>query len=90
MFDTIPDLTDDELLDAWNELSDATPTGWVVGRPSYDERRDEWSLCASRATERLKVGRCSREWTAVAQTQACAVREMTRCLRDLDAGRVPK
>lgn len=83
-------MTDDELLDAWNELHAATPAGWFVGRPSHDERRDEWALYAFDTAERLKVGRRTREWTAVAPTQARVVREMTRCLRELASGGAPR
>ena len=86
MFETIADMTDDELIDAWLELHDATPPGWSVERPSYDPRRDEWSIYAFDTTERPKVGHRSREWTAVAPTQARVVREMTRCLREIVAG----
>lgn len=90
MFDTIRDMTDDEMIAAWDELHEATPPGWFVGRPSYDERRDEWALYAFDTAERPKVGRREREWTAVAPTQARVVREMTRCMRELSAGRVPR
>lgn len=83
-------MTDDELIDAWLELHEATPTGWSVERPSYDPRRDEWSLYAFDTAERSRVGHRSREWTAVAPTQARAVREMTRCLRELAEGRSPR
>ena len=90
VFDTIPDVTDDDLIDAWIDLREATPVDWLVGRPSHDERRDEWSLYAFDATERPKVGRRSREWTAPAPTQARVIREMARCLREIAAGRTPK
>ena len=40
-------------------------------------------------TEKPKVGRRSREWTAVAQSEDGVVREMARCLREIGAGRVP-
>lgn len=89
VFDTIRDMTDEEVAAAWEELHDSTPAGWFLGRPSYDERRDEWSLYAFDTTERLKVGQRTREWTAVAPTQARVVREMTRCLRHIAAGRWP-
>jgi hypothetical protein len=41
-------------------------------------------------SERPKVGLRSREWTAVAETEAGAVRETARCLREIGEGRVPK
>jgi hypothetical protein len=39
--------------------------------------------------ERPSVGVRSREWTAVAETEAGVLREMARCLREIGAGRVP-
>ena len=83
-------MADDELLDAWNELHEATPRGWIVCKPAYDERRDQWSLYAYDANERPKVGHRSREWTAVAPTQARVLRGMTICLREITAGRAPR
>lgn len=88
--DTILNMTDEEVAAAWNELHEATPPGWSVGRPSYRERRDEWALYAFDTTERRKVGHREREWTATAPTQASVVREMTRCLRELTARPVPR
>jgi hypothetical protein len=82
-------MTDEELAAAWSELHEATPAGWFVGRPAYNERRDEWSLYAFDTTERLKVGRRERKWKSVAPTHARVVREMARCLRELTAGRIP-
>lgn len=95
MFDTIRDMTDEDVAAARRDLHDATRPGWFLGRPSYDERRDEWALYALDTTERPKAGRRAREWTAVAPTQARVVREMTRCdsrpehcqQRQLSAGR---
>jgi hypothetical protein len=84
------DMTDDELEAAWVDLHESTPPGWFVGRPLCNERRDEWSMYAFDTTERLKVGHRSREWSSVAPTQARVVHEMARCLRKLEAGRVPK
>jgi hypothetical protein len=73
----------DDLEAAWSELHDATPPGWFIGPTAYDGRRDEWSLYSFDATERPKVGRRSRDWTAVAPTQSGVVREMARCLREI-------
>jgi hypothetical protein len=70
-----------DLDDAWNELHDATPTGWYVGRPSYDERRKVWEQYAVDPRERAQVGIRSREWTAVGATELEVVRELARCLR---------
>lgn len=60
---TVPD---DDLAEAWAAVHEATPRTWFVGRPTYDERRDEWSLYAFDASERPMVGHREREWVAVA------------------------
>lgn len=78
------------LEEAWNELHDALPSSWYVGTPVFNERRDEWSVYAFDTTEKPKVGHRRREWTAVHPTQEGVLREMARCLRDFEGGRVPK
>lgn len=45
------------------------------------------SLGDQLATE---IGKRSREWTAVGPTEAKAVIEMARCLREIAVGRVPE
>jgi hypothetical protein len=75
---------------AWHELHDALPPGWYVGTAAYDERRDEWSVYAFDTTERVKMGKRSREWTAIHPTHEGVIREMARCLREIAAGRVPR
>jgi hypothetical protein len=56
--------------------------------PAFYERRDEWQLYAFDPTERQKVGRRSREWTAVAPTQERVVRAMARVLLEIGEGQV--
>ena len=77
-----------ELQAAWNELHLATPPDWIVGLPS---QRDggSWEMYAFDQTEKPKVGRRSREWTAIGQTEHECIRVMARCLREIGAGRVP-
>ena len=58
-----------DLEDAWSDLHDATPAGWFVGRPSYDEGRRVWEQYAFDPSERARAGVRSREWTAVAPTE---------------------
>jgi hypothetical protein len=41
-------------------------------------------------TERAHIGRRSREWTAVGNTEEQCVREMTRCLAIIATGGVPR
>jgi hypothetical protein len=75
---------------AWSELLDATPSGWYVGTPVYHVERRESAIYAFDTTERAHIGKRSREWTAVAPTEADVVREMARCLREIGSGRVPQ
>jgi hypothetical protein len=41
-------------------------------------------------SQRLVVGKRSREWTAVGPTELRCVEEMARCLGELKAGRWPQ
>ncbi len=66
------------LEEAWNELHEATPLGWYVGRPTYNSRRDEWSLYCFDTTETAHIGQRSREWTAVAKPHFPHPRARTR------------
>ncbi len=75
---------------AWYFVHDATPAGWHVGRPSYHVERREWIMYSFDPSERPKVGIRSREWTAVAESEEAVVREMTRCLGEIKAGRAPR
>jgi hypothetical protein len=76
--------------EAWAHLHDAVPAGWYVGTPVYRVEAQEWALYAFDTREKAHIGRRSREWTAVAPTEAEVVREMARCLREIRAGRAPK
>ena len=79
-----------DLEEAWNELHDAKPARWFVGRPSWDDRRKVWDQHAFDPRERAHVGHRSREWTAVASTELGVIRELARCLRLIREGRVPE
>jgi len=41
-------------------------------------------------TEKAQIGRRSREWTAVGQTEVECVSEMAGCLVEIGEGRVPR
>ena len=75
-----------DLEDAWNDLHDAKPPGWFVGRPAYSERYNAWEQYAFDPREQAQVGLRSREWTAVAPTELGVVRELARCLRLIREG----
>ncbi len=77
------------LEDAWDGLHAATPPRWYVGRPGQ-RQGDTWAQYAFDTTEKASIGRRSREWTAVGQTEVECVREMVRCLREIGNCRVPK
>ena len=79
-----------DLEDAWNELHDAKPPSWFLGRPSYDERRHVWEQYAYDTQERAQAGVRSRKWTAVAPTELEVIGELARCLRLIREGRVPE
>ena len=76
--------------DPRSDLRDATPAGWYVGQPSYDERRMVWEQYAFDPSERAQAGIRSREWTAVAPIELEVIRELARCLRLIRDGRVPE
>jgi hypothetical protein len=78
-----------DLEDAWTDLHDATPDGWLVGQPSYDERRHVWEQYAFDPRGRAQAGIHSLEWMAVAPTELEVIRELARCLRLIREGRVP-
>lgn len=74
---------------AWDALHAATPPGWYVGRPGQ-RHGGQWAIYAFDTAEKAQIGRRSREWTAVGQTEAQCVREMARCLSEIADGRVPR
>ena len=51
---------------------------------------NEWSQYAFDPSETPIVGKRSREWTAVGQTELHCVQTMAYCLAELKAGRWPK
>jgi hypothetical protein len=78
---------------AWAELDAANTMGWSVGRPSlHDDVRgaEHWEQWAYDAREKPKVGKRSREWTAVGRTEVDCIRELARCLREIGDGRWPR
>jgi hypothetical protein len=80
-----------DLEDAWNEIHDAKPSGWYVGRPGYSDALKAWEQYANvPAQSRRGVGHRAHEWTAVGQTEVEVVREMARCLREIGEGWVPE
>lgn len=84
---------DYKFVDAWDDLHEIQRSlpSWFVGRPAFEEHRAvPWSMYAFDQTERPKVGRRQREWTAVGPTEEQVIRTMAYCLRELAAGRVPK
>jgi hypothetical protein len=56
----------DDLRSAWEELHDATPAGWFVGRPRFHDESNEWQMFAFDTNDRARPGKPRiREWTAV-------------------------
>jgi hypothetical protein len=83
-------MTDESNAAAWAEVHRNTPEGWQVGRPGYEERYHQWSMYAFDPAERPVVGKRSREWTAVGQTELHCLQVMARCLAQIKAGRWPR
>ena len=81
---------EDDRVAAWDAIHDATPPGWYVGRPGYNDNYRQWEQYAFDPSERPKVGLRSREWTAVGTSELHVLRQMGRCLREISLGRVPK
>jgi hypothetical protein len=79
-----------ELEAAWDEVHAANTMGWQVGRPYFHDEIDWWEQYAFDPKEKPKVGKRSREWTAIGKTDVECVREMAYCLRELREGRWPK
>ena len=74
----------------WDELIAVIPEHWTVARPNWNIEANEWRLYAWDTSERVKVGKRSREWEAKATTEVDVVREMAKCLREINEGRVRK
>jgi hypothetical protein len=66
--------------DHWAELFDAIPSGWVVGRPPYDESAKKWRLF-SYDRRRAVRGGAPLALEAEGGSEEQAVREMTRKLK---------
>lgn len=76
--------------DAWARIHEATPAGWFVGRPGYDNTHHQWTQYAYDPAEKPVVGHRSREWTAVGPTELDVLLEMGDCLEAIGEGRVPR
>ena len=83
-------MTDPTFSAAWAVIHENTPEGWCVGGPGYEGRYRQWSMYAFDPSEKPVVGKWTREWTAVGQTELHCVQEMARCLGELKAGRWPE
>ncbi len=84
-------MTDPEIVAAWAKIHDATPPGWYVGRPGYNDTYRQWEqFVYDDPSARPKVGLRSGEWTAVGTSELHVLREMAKCLRAISDGRVPK
>jgi hypothetical protein len=75
---------------AWAAVHEHAPEGWYVGQPMEHPERQEWSMYAFDPSERPIVGKRSREWTAVGQTELHCVQTMAYCLGELREGRWPE
>jgi hypothetical protein len=82
-------MTTETIVASWAAIHEATPPGWYVGRPGYNDNYRQWEQYAYDPSERAKAGIRSREWTAVGTSELHVLREMGRRLREISEGRVP-
>ena len=75
---------------AWAAVGEDTPYGWHVGQPMEHPERNEWSRFAFDPSETPIVGKRSREWTAIGQTEMHCVQQMADCLGEPKEGRWPE
>ena len=66
--------------DAWRELYEAIPRGWVVGRLPFDKHAHRWRLYGYHRAS-LRRG-TQTPLTVEAESEEQAVRDMTRKLKD--------
>ena len=62
-------VTEEAIAAAWSAVHENTPDGWYVGQPMEHPERNEWSMYAFDPSETPVVGKRSREWIAVGQTE---------------------
>ncbi len=60
----------------WDDLHAALPEGWKVGGPPFYDEADRWEQVVYDPSRRPSMGKRSREWIAVAPTEAACVQEM--------------
>ena len=70
--------------DAWDELFEALPRGWMVGRPPRDSRSPSHRLYAFKRRAR---GRDDSNLSVRAWSEEEALRDLTRKLREKAASR---
>lgn len=75
---------------AWDAIHEAKPEGWFVGRPMYLKGDGHWVQYAFDSRERARAGHRTREWTAVAPSEADVLEEMARCLAIIAGGGWPR
>ncbi len=75
---------------AWDDLHDAKPPGWYVGRPSYDDRQRVWQQYAFDPRERAQAGAPIAGVDGGRADRLEVIRELARCLLPIREGRVPE
>ena len=64
--------------------------GWTVERPVYHLENGGYWVAYCRGTPLPEGQADAPYWEALGQTEADALRELARCIRELGEGRVPK
>ena len=75
---------------AWAAVHENTPKDWYVGKPMEHPERNEWSPFACDPSKTPIVGKRSREWTAIEQTELHCVQTDGLLPGRAEAGRWPK
>lgn len=73
-------------------ISRATPSRHAAGSLAIQGNATaaQWQMYAYDTTEKAEIGRRSREWTAVVESEVECVLEMARCMREISEGKVPR
>ena len=77
---------------SWSCISRATPSRHAAGSLAIQGNATaaQWQMYAYDTTEKAEIGRRSREWTAVVESEVECVLEMARCMREISEGKVPR
>ncbi len=79
-----------ELEYAWNAVWDVLPAGWTVSWPVHHLESGAYWVAYCRDSRYRKDKPTPPFFEAMGPTEADALRELARCIRELVEGRVPE